>query len=82
MGLRLGFEQLTDSESGASLDVRRTMDLQYTMLLSASRVRCAALLTMPRPRNALSLTVGVVALIRCEIEVTLLDGRQSWGQIG
>jgi hypothetical protein len=39
MGLRLGFEQLTDSESGASLDVRRTMDLQYTMLLSASRVR-------------------------------------------
>jgi hypothetical protein len=43
---------------------------------------CAALLTMPRPRNALSLTVGVVALIRHEIEVTLLDGRQSWGQIG
>jgi hypothetical protein len=30
---------------------------------------------MLRPRNVLSLTVGVVALIKSKVEVTLLGGR-------
>ena len=50
--MRYGFEQLTESVSGASLDVRRTMGLPPTHnVIARLEFGCAALLPMPQPRN-------------------------------